>query len=321
MDVLDIYTIGDITYMDLNPAIWIEILNHEIASKFSEIPTNIPNNLEIYRTTSYNVAIFVQFSKMEEVNFNKKVYKPKVEEFGQPVLSQLCLVFKNEFNRIPNFIKFYKRVHNVDRFLLYDNNSDEKPSTEILEDPSVIYIPWHIPYKHLLKDKTKLGEDYTGPDEIIIAQNSAYSHALKKYHNATWTIFLDTDEFLVRRSGNPSLKTILQTTLETTNTLIIRGFWAGCNKFRKNEIYENLRRISKRGTQFCMNKLILRTSQHMFTDCIHRAYPTTGSTTMLGFDKGIYFFHLYTLSEKRKGCDCRQYCNHNDRSLIESFLY
>jgi len=321
MDVLDVYNVSDITYMDLNPANFIELTNHEIESKFTPNP---PNNLEIHRTTTYNVAIFIKFSKVDNlkgVNFNEKVYFPKDEESLGPVNSQLCILFKNEWNRIPNFIKFYKRVHNVDRFLLYDNNSDEKPSTEILEDPSVIYIPWSVPYKHLLTDKSNLSPDYTGPDEIIIAQNSAYSHALKKYHTATWTIFLDTDEFVVRRSGNPSLKSILESTLPSTDTLIIRGFWAGCNKFQKNEVYENLRRISKRSTKFCMNKLILRTRQHMFTDCIHRAYKTEGSTTMLGFDKGIYFFHLYTLSEKRKGCDCRQYCNTNDRSLIESYFY
>lgn len=317
MDILDIYNVDDITYIDLNPAVWIEFTDHEITSKFNPIP---PNNIEICRTTTYNVAIYIKLAKLEEVNFNEKVYNPK-ETKTTSVLSQLVLVFKNEWSRIPNFINFYKRVHNIDRFILYDNNSDEKPSTEILEDPAVIYIPWSCPYKYTLTDKTKLSLDYTGPDEIIVGQNSAYSHALKKYHTAEWTILLDTDELVVRRSGNPSLKTILESTQLDTNTLIIRGFWAGCNKFSKNEIFANLRKISKRGTQFCMNKLILRTSQHKFTDCIHRAYPTNGFTTMLGFDKGIYFFHLYILSEKRKTCNCKLYCCQNDRSLIESMLH
>lgn len=319
LDVLDVYTVNDKIFMDLNPAIWIEFTNHEITGKFSE---TIPNNLEVYRTTTYNVAIYLKFDNQEEVNFNKKVYKSKVAESGPAVFTQLCVVFKNEWNRIPNFINFYKRVHNIDRFLLYDNNSEEPPSTEITDRNDVIYIPWTLPYKHQLTDKKKLAEDYTGPDEIIVAQNSAYSHALKKFHNASWTLFLDTDEFVVRRAFNPSLKTILELTNPSTDTLILRGYWAGCNKFAKNEIYQNLRKISRRSNKFCMNKLILRTSQHTFTDCIHRAYPTQGSSIMLAFEKGIYFFHLQSLSEKRnQACDCKTYCCQQDRSLIESCNY
>jgi len=317
MDVLDIYTVDNITYIDLNPGIWITIPNHEISSKFTE---QIPVNLEVYRTVTYNVAIYVQFSKLDQVNFNEKVYFPKVVE-SKPVLSQLCLVYKNEAHRISKFIEFYKRVHKVDRFLLYDNNSDSEPSTEILNDPSVIYIKWTVPYKYQLLDKKELFADYTGPDEIIIAQNSAYSNALKKYNTATWTILIDIDEFLVRRSGNPSLKSILESTQPSTDSLILRGFWAGCNKFQKSTIFENLHRISKRGNKFCMNKLILRTSQHKFTDCIHRAYPTEGSTGMLACEKGIYFFHIYLMSEKRSNCDCRQFCSQNDKSLVESWLF
>ena len=113
-DVLDVYTVNDKTFIDLNPAIWIEFTNHEIASKFTQ-PS--PINLEVHRTTTYNVAIYLKFDKQEEVNFNQKVYKSKVAESGPAVFTQLCVVFKNEWDRIPNFINFYKRVHNIDRFL------------------------------------------------------------------------------------------------------------------------------------------------------------------------------------------------------------
>lgn len=322
-DVLDIYSVNaKKTYMDLNPAKWIEFTDEIILSKFSPQP---PINSKVYRTTTYNVAIYIEFDKIdesEEVNFNQKVYKSKVAESGPNQLSQLCLVFKNEWSKIPNFINFYKRVHGVDRFLLYDNNSTETPVKEIIERPDVIYIPWYIPYKHKVQDKANLSPTYTGPDEIIVAQNSAYSHALKKYHTATWTILVDIDELLARRSNSPSLKTILETINQLTNTVVVRGFWAGCNNFPKNEIYENLRRILHRSNKFCMQKLILRTREHKFTDCIHHAYPTGGNSSLLAFERGIYFFHLHTLSEKRQTkCDCKTYCCVKDRSLIESFLY
>ena len=317
IDIIDIYTIGSKVYADLNPAIWIEFTDSEIAAKFSPLP---PPALEVHRTTTYNVAIFLKFDKVDSVNFNKKEHKPKQHNPGPSLNSQLCLVFKNEWSRISKFINYYKRVHKVDRFLLYDNNSTEQPDPEIINRPDVIYIPWRIPYKHTITDKEKLSQDYTGPDEIITAQNSAYSHALKKFPEAKWTAFLDTDEFLVRRAYGPSLQQILESTQESTDTLILRGFWAGCNKFSRAEIYENLHRINRRSQNFCMNKLILRTSQHLFTDCIHRAYPTSGSATMLAFDKGIYFFHIRSLSEKRPGpCDCQTFCRHIDRSFIESW--
>jgi hypothetical protein len=267
------------------------------------------------------VAIFVQFDQTAEVNFNGIVYKSKTPT-SQPVLSQMCIVFKDEWDRILKFVNFYQTKHNVDRFLLYDNNSADPPPQEILENPNIIYIPWHIPYKHTLKKLTNLQPDYVGPGEIITGQNSAYSHALKKFHTATWTLFLDTDEFIVRRSGNPPLKSILETIQPSTDTLILRGYWAGCNNYRKAEIYQNLHRIQRRSRNFCMNKLILRTSQHVFTDCVHRAYPTAGNAIMLAFERGIYFFHMHTVSKKRSGkCDCHTYCCHKDRSLIESWLH
>lgn len=319
IDVIDIYTVNGKTYMDLNPTEFIEFTDREIAAQFTP---NCPPNLEIHRTTTYNVAIYIQFDQLSEVKFSGKVYKPKVVEPGPPLLSQLCLVFKNEWSRIQNFINFYKRVHGVERFLLYDNNSDEKPLTEVLERSDVIYIPWLIPYKHTIKDKQKLSPTYTGPDEIIVGQNSAYSNALKKYGDATWTILLDVDELVVRRSYGPSLKAILEGTDALTNTLIVRGFWAGCNNYSKNMIYENLRRISRRSNKICMQKLILRTSKHKFTDCIHHVYQNGGNASLLPMEKGIYFFHLYTLSEKRGGkCDCKTYCCQMDRSLMESCMY
>lgn len=318
IDIIDIYAIDNKVYADLNPAIWIELTDNEIAAKFSQQPPN----LEIHRTTTYNVAIYLKFDPVDSVIFNNKNYTPKIVNPGPPLLSQLCLVFKNEWSRISKFINYYKRVHKVDRFLLYDNNSSEEPAPEITSRPDVVLVPWRVPYKHTLKDKSLLSPDYTGPDEIIVAQNSAYSHALKRFPEAQWTAFLDTDEFLVRRSYGPSLQQILDSTPQSTDTLILRGFWAGCNKFSRAEIYNNLHKINRRSQNFCMNKLILRTSQHLFTDCIHRAYPTNGNSSMLGFDKGIYFFHIRSLSEKRPGpCDCTTFCRHVDRSFIESWYH
>ena len=68
-DDMDIYTVEDKTYIDLNPANWIEISDHEIAEKFS--PNN-PKSLEICRTVIYNLTSSLKIDKLNSVNFNKK---------------------------------------------------------------------------------------------------------------------------------------------------------------------------------------------------------------------------------------------------------
>jgi len=214
-------------------------------------------------------------------------------------------------------IEYYRRVHKVERFILYDNNSSESPTPEILSDPQIHVVPWKIPYKHTL-----IPPPQSGPEWIIIAQNSAYSHCLKKFSAATWTILMDTDEFLIRRRDKPALKTILESIPENVATLYVNGFWAGCNKFPRDKIYMNLRKMSRRGDKLCSQKLILRTSKHEFTNCIHQAYRVEGTQSKtLQINDGVYFFHLYTASAKNRACVCSSYCNILDKSFVESWSH
>jgi len=132
-------------------------------------------------------------------------------------------------------------------------------------------------------------------------------------------MLMDTDEFLVRRNGTPSLKKILTPLDNNIHTIIMTGFWAGCNKIGRKEIFtlQNLKKIKKRSNKNCMNKLIVRAKQHVFTNCIHNPYPTGGKIAKLS--STIYFFHLYTASAKNRPCDCAIYCNVADRSFQESW--
>lgn len=319
--VLDVYQNNNIVYIDLNPANWIELPDTEIL-KTAKLDSSI--HVQIRRTIEYNVAIFLELEFTEPQNsitFADKTYEVKQPPPLTPVDLQLCLVFKNEWYAIPSVLNYYRRAHGVQRFILYDNQSDTPPPAELMAQPDVVYESWSIPYKHTIKDKKNLSSTYEGPETIIVGQNSAYSHCLKRYHQATWTMLFDTDEFVVRRKGAESLKSLVQRIPPTIDTILVKGYWAGCNSVQKAEIYNSLRKFARRSQKFCMNKLILRTAVHVFTNCIHNPYPTRGQVTMLPPDHGFYFFHLYTASSKNRACDCKIYCQVPDRSLQESLTH
>jgi len=317
--ILDIYRQGSIVYADLNSAYFIEKSDDEIREIL-----NFGVEFEIHKTKEFNVAIYISFPLSHDITtitIQTTVYTIKLPLNLASVNSQICLLFKNEWNRVPKVLDFYKRTHGIQRFILYDNSEISEPPPEILARSDVIYNHWSLQYKYTLKDRAAFDPQYTGPDTIIVAQNAAYSHCLKRYNQATWTIFIDNDEFIVRRRDGKSLNSILEETNSEVNTLIIKGYWSGCNGFTQQSIYENLRKFGKRSKNFCMNKLILRTSAHKFTNCIHTAYPTAGKSIMLAFEKGIYFFHLYTASQKSRACKCSEFCAIPDKSLIESFRH
>jgi len=317
MEILDVYRSNKIVYIDLNPANFIENSDEEIYAKLKLVPEPLAQKL--FKSVNYNIAIYLEVTIPDEIcsiTINETIYPIKEALTLVPVTAQLCLVFKDEWHNIPTVINYYSRVHKVERFILYDNNSEKPPPKEILEDPKIHYIPWTIPYTHTLTNPPE-----TGPDWVIIGQNSAYSHCLKRFNQATWTILMDTDEFLVRRRDALALKTVLESKAPNVNTLIVKGFWAGCNKFTQKEIYNNLNKLSRRGSKFCMNKLILRTSKHKYTDCIHSAYITDGRAETLSVQDGVYFFHLYTASAKTRKCECRIYCQIPDKSFAESWIH
>jgi len=317
--ILDIYRQGDIVYADLNSAYFIEKSDDEIRKIL-----NFGVEFEIHKTKEFNVAIYISFPlnhTITTITIQNTTHTIKPPLNSAPVNSQICLLFKNEWNRVPKVLDFYKRTHGIQRFILYDNGEISEPPPEILARSDVIYNHWSQQYKYTLKNRAAFDPQYTGPDTIIVAQNAAYSHCLKRYNQATWTIFIDNDEFIVRRRDGKPLNSILESINSEVNTLIIKGYWAGCNGFHQQSIYENLGKFGKRSKKFCMNKLILRTSAHKFTNCIQSAYPKAGKSMLLAFGKGIYFFQLYTASQKSRACKCSEFCAFPDKSLIESFRH
>ena len=319
VEFLDIYRINETSIViDLNPAKFIEMTN-------SEICQYIGHNMEIHRTTDYNVAIYGEISLQSDektILINNTSYKIREILPLHKVTAQLCIVLKDEWHLVLKYIEYYKCVHGIERFILYDNQSTKRDGYDnIVSRDDVIITVWDIPYKYKLIDKSKLESTYDGPEEIIIAQNSAYSHCLKFYRQATWTVLLDLDEFIVRRQSKPSLNSILNNIEPMCNSIYVKGYWAGCNKFQRNEISRNLDKISHRSPEFCKNKIILRTSEHRFTKGIHDFYDTDGSKKKLSVIDGQYFFHMYTLSPKKRRCFCNKFCSVNDKSFLESWKY
>lgn len=317
------YSNGRNVFVDLNPQYYIEYPTSEELLKAIDVHPK-PTTIHVRKTHEYNVAVFLELVytvRPASIQLNSHSYGVEIPPNLPLTVAQLCLVFKNEWDRIPLVIEYYRKVHGIQRFILYDNQSDSPPPTAVLSLPGVFYQRWDIPYTHTIKDKALIHKDYKGPEKLIIAQNSAYSHCLKFYTQALWTVILDTDEFLVRPPQSPSLNQILAEVPANIQSVMFRGYWAGCNSLSPSDLYTNLQSITHRSKDFCKNKLALRTSYHYFTNCIHNPYfKSLDEIFFLSNEIGYYFFHLYTASTKGRVCSCEKYCCYEDRSLRETVL-
>ena len=220
---------------------------------------------------------------------------------------------KNEWDRVKPFIDFYRQVHKVERFIIYDNQSDGRPPNIILDDPGVIIVDWDIPYQ------LSLSKPIASPplEWTIAAQNSAYSNCLKKYHDSEWTLLVDLDEFVIDASNQSNLDNLTKKLPESVDTLVFSGYWAGCNSLKPEEISANLDKVILRSKENCANKLMLRTREHFFTRSIHWPYPSLRNFTTIYPDasNSFYFFHLWTASTKHRECECWKYCSVLDLAL------
>jgi len=122
---LDVYRDELFVFIDLNPVDYIEKTPEEIY-QIEILPK--PVSVKLHRTAEYNVAIclqlFYETADFDKLTFNSEEFTIKPPPAISPVTLQLCLVFKNEWDRINIVLDYYKRTHEVERFILYDNQSD-----------------------------------------------------------------------------------------------------------------------------------------------------------------------------------------------------
>jgi len=313
---LDIYYgHDDSIFLDLNPCEYIEKTDNEILAALN---IDAAYQVEVIRTCDFNVAIFVRIiakDGLDEIKIEGEFYK--INRVSQELVDiQICVVMKNEWHRLNSFLRFYRKVHNISRFIIYDNQSDEPAPMEFQSDPELVIIKWDIPYN------LALSSPIASPplDWTIAAQNSAYSNCLKKYHHSQWTLLVDLDEFIVCKESKNNLLDLTRLLPNLVDTIIFTGFWAGCNGMQDEAITNELDKIILRSSENCANKLMLRTRQHYFTRSIHWPYPSLrgGNQILPDPSNSFYFLHLWTASTKRRTCECWKYCSMLDMTLSNS---
>lgn len=105
----------------------------------------------------------------------------------------ICAIVRNEFPYLLEWLAFHSEI-GVDRFLIYDHESDDG-SAELLkalrEVMPIEYLPWHV---------SSGTSPQIGACEDV--QLGAYEDALNRFGKcARFIAFIDADEFLGTRSG------------------------------------------------------------------------------------------------------------------------
>ena len=103
---------------------------------------------------------------------------------GQKPYLSISAIYRNEAERLPEWIEFHRLV-GVERFFLYDNRSTDD-HLEVL-----------APY---VEDGTAVVHDWP----LYPGQVQAYNRCLEEHrHDSRWIAFLDLDEFLFSPTGLP----------------------------------------------------------------------------------------------------------------------
>lgn len=103
-----------------------------------------------------------------------------------------CAMYRNEANSLAEWIEFHRLV-GVERFFLYDNDSDDG-HREVLQP----YVDEGIAVVHEWPGRAPTNQ------EIAALHASSYDHCLSTHGaEARWIAFIDTDEFLFSPTGRP----------------------------------------------------------------------------------------------------------------------
>ena len=311
--ILDIFITNKL-YIHCMPGYFYD-LNYEdiiIKNNAGELKFKITNNnvfnilyfIEIETTDEQELTIIIKkIDYINTLNVKKIAY--------DNVFLQAVIVMKDEYKYIDKYIDFYEKFHGVNRFIIFDNNSDLIDKKNIFKNTlcnrsNVIYQEYNVDYifKH--------NNNSIDPDFFITAQNSAYSIALKKY-NATWSMFFDLDEYI---KPTVNLSNYLKSLDDNISAVNINGYWCGCNNMEnENFDYKN---ITTRSNIICNSKNILKNDKNDYTLMIHHTQHK--NTTLFTNINDIYFYHCLQLSIKQRQCKCTEHCCINDPIMIKNKL-
>jgi hypothetical protein len=115
--------------------------------------------------------------------------QPAEDRHGVAIVTHL----KNEESYIAEWILFHRAV-GIRHFFVYDNGSTDKTLdilSGLLPPTDLTVIPWVFGLKDV------------STDHLLNSQVVAFAHAIRNFgSNYRWMAFIDTDEFLLPKSGN-----------------------------------------------------------------------------------------------------------------------
>lgn len=299
--ICDYYINNEKTYIHFLPQFVYKLQGIRVTDK-----NHMNIAYKLLKNNAYNIVfyIYVPFSiKHIFIYVQDTIIELFPKEVPQHtcVLLQSCIFMKDEYELIYKFVEYHKKYHNVQRFIVFDNNSEKKDEKQKFVDyvrqnsESIIYIEFNHPYSIEITDKHEI-KNNNNCNRMIVAQNTAYSIALKKF-NAKYTMLTDLDEYIAR---DICLNDYLA---DKTESYIIHGIWTGCNQIKDQYEFspEKIRYISN---EKCNQKLILRNECNDYTVCIH--HPQYKNKTKI---LPVIFLHMRSLSLKKRNCNCELYCS------------
>jgi glycosyltransferase involved in cell wall biosynthesis len=114
--------------------------------------------------------------------------KPAASRHGVAIVTHL----KNEESYIAEWVLFHKAV-GIRHFFVYDNGSTDRTQeilSGLLAKTELTVIPWVFGLKDVRND------------QLLNSQVVAFAHAIRNFgSNFKWMAFIDTDEFLLPKTG------------------------------------------------------------------------------------------------------------------------
>lgn len=310
LGILDCYKSNGITYIDLHPKDWIEKSESDINKELLiQEQDGKKLNFSVVRTSDFFVGIFL---KVNSAAFDELIINglkvPLTSAADEALQIQVGIIFRENPSDVTRCIDFYRKSHGIRRFIVYNFSTDESdPSCqEIKKTEGVFYYSWCTDRVTFKTNNPALEFDKNGL--VRFDKNSAINHCLKKYSDSEWTLFVDSDELLVNPSSELHwLEKYLRKLPQSINTVKVRGYLGGKEAFDLMD----LPLIVKRTDKEVKKRLILRTKQHKFTQCIHDVDMKATQQVWL---PDAYFFHLDINTKKKRIASLTE--NIHDKSLF-----
>ena len=162
--------------------------------KSKRLPSSLPKSVHVE-------LVFQSFTHSMSLDFQQ--YQQSIESNSSAPITISTLQKNNDIQWVIDWILWHRRLHNVERIVLYDNGSTNR--TELIEnlkalepEVKIIFVDWPFPY---------------GISPYKATQDGSLNHCRIRFPiKHGYCINLDIDEFLVR-SGEKKLLDYLNASL------------------------------------------------------------------------------------------------------------